>query len=527
MLRSVAVVLLALLGLLQPGCSYVGTAGEQMVLSVRQAGAPRQRVYKHMLARETYFVFGRIQHLPARAHGRLAVVALYDHWTTNEVVETNWCAQGDSYFGMNLPAGEYRLVVACDQDGDGRVDEREAIGGCRLVVDQAAAPDHVLGGVDINLRRRAELGATQFSVVAPVEPASTAVDSLFYPKGTIRSLDDPIFSPQMAALGLYRPAAFLERAPMTFYALEEDLGYKIPVIFVHGIEGSPRDFLPILARLDRQRYRPWFFYYPSGQELSKVAALFYRLFLSGQVIPTEDMPAIIVAHSMGGVVVREAMNHCTKQGKGNRVASLITIASPLGGHPGAHYARMAPVAIPSWSDLDPGGKFIAQLHRQALPAETRYHLIYARGEVPLPDERAQTDGVVPVFSQRSPEACREAVEQIPFDDSHTGILRDPALVERVLALCAEVKSPFPEDHLRELARGGYEVPADAGFSPMEAYFVRQIGHYMDALVSGRLRPFHPAQEEFIAACRGGRPPKYPVEHAWLKMDKILPQRARD
>jgi pimeloyl-ACP methyl ester carboxylesterase len=174
----------------------------------------------------------------------------------------------------------------------------------------------------------------------------------------------------MATLGLYRPAEFLERAPMMFYALEEDVGYKVPVVFVHGIDGSPRDFAPLLERLDRTRYKAWFFYYPTGQDLSHVAAMFHRVFLSGKVIPLGEMPLVIVAHSMGGVVVREAMNRCTGRAEEAHVAQLITIASPLGGHPAAHLARNAPLAVPSWRDLDPEGAFIANLYRRALPAGT-------------------------------------------------------------------------------------------------------------------------------------------------------------
>lgn len=56
----------------------------------------------------------------------------------------------------------------------------------------------------------------------------------------------------------YDPASFLENAPTMFYALEEDLEFKIPVVFFHGIGGSIRDFEPIVNQIDRERYKPWF-----------------------------------------------------------------------------------------------------------------------------------------------------------------------------------------------------------------------------------------------------------------------------
>ncbi|HLP08232.1 MAG TPA: DUF413 domain-containing protein [Opitutaceae bacterium] len=509
------------------GCSYLNTAGEQALYTLWQAGAPRQRVYKHLLRRDTFFVFGRLEHEPAAARGRLAVVALHDELETNEVVDVNWFSRDDSYYGMNLPEGDYRLVVACDRDGDGRVDQSEAIGGRRLRVDLTAAPDRVLGDCDIDLRRRVELGATRFTATAPAIAVPPSRESLFYPRGSIRSLDEPLFAPRMATLGMYRPAEFLERAPMMFYALEEDIGYKIPVVFVHGIGGSPRDFAAILERLDRTRYRPWFFYYPSGQDLSQVAAMFHRLFLSGRVIPLDRMPLVVVAHSMGGVVVREAMNLSTGSAKENHVDCLITIASPLAGHPGARFAKRAPVVIPSWRDLDPESAFIRQLHRRPLPDGTNYHLFYADGESPAAEPSERTDGVVPVSAQLDPAACREAVEQVGFAASHTGVLRDAAVIARIEALLSEVKSPFPDDHLRELRRGGYAIETDADLTPMEAYLIREIGHYMDALVSGRLQPCDPYQVDFIAACRGERPAKLPAETAWRKLERRLPLRGRN
>jgi triacylglycerol esterase/lipase EstA (alpha/beta hydrolase family) len=144
---------------------------------------------------------------------------------------------------------------------------------------------------------------------------------------------------------MYEPAAFLERAPTMFYSLEEYLRYKVPVIFVNGIGGTVREFIPIIQQMDRDRYVPWFFYYPSGSGLGQLAENFHRLFLSGKLFPKTEMPIIIIAHSLGGVVVRESLNLIHEKNTENRVALLITIASPLGGHPAAassenHYSRV-------------------------------------------------------------------------------------------------------------------------------------------------------------------------------------------
>ena len=132
--------------------------------------------------------------------------------------------------------------------------------------------------------------------------------------------------------------------------------------------------------------------------------------------------------------------------------------------------------------------------------------------------------MVPLSSQLVADAQREARERIGFHATHVGVLSDPAVIDRILKVVYEARSVFPEDHLRELLKGGYAIPPGHDYSPMEAYFVRYIGRYMDALVEGRLQPFHPAQARFVAACRGQRPASLPVERAWLKLDKDLPGR---
>jgi hypothetical protein len=42
------------------------------------------------------------------------------------------------------------------------------------------------------------------------------------PKGAVRPLNDAIFDPSMASVGLYDPQAFGRAAPFSLYALEED-----------------------------------------------------------------------------------------------------------------------------------------------------------------------------------------------------------------------------------------------------------------------------------------------------------------
>lgn len=513
---------LAVLCVCHSGCSYVGTVLSQAGYSVRQMASPEQRLYKHMLDRETFFVFGKITSGGEVGRETIAVIALSDRFRSSEVVDVNHVARADSYYGLNLPAGEYRLMVVSDCNRDGYYDETEVIGSRAVSLSTHAIPDKVLGGYDIALAVRADTVGGSFRVSVPQTPERA--ESLIFPKGTLRSLDDPIFSPQMATLGIYEPAAFLEAAPMMFYALEEEHGFRVPVVFVHGIGGSVRDFEDVVQVLDRTRFQRWFFYYPSGSDLNQLGAMFYKIFLSGKVIPLQDMPMVIVAHSMGGLVVREALNHYGGETNENRVAQLITVASPMGGHPGARSGARAPVALPSWLDLNPDSEFIANLHRTPLPVGLEYHLLFTYGDDRAIKVGVNSDGVVPLASQLSARVQKEASVQHGFDDTHSGILKNHEAIEEIRRIVAKVRAPIPEPHLREAMRGGYRVELGPQYTPLEAYYIHNLGYYLDALASGVLAPFHPSQEHFIRAIRGEVSPDSEVETAWIKFSREYPDR---
>lgn len=504
------------------GCSYLGTVVRESRYALHQRSRPELKVYKHMLTRETFYVFGVLNVAGGVPGQTVAVAAISDALTPGEVVDVNHGSRADSYYSLNLPDGTYRLVVLTDRNADGFYDETEVTTSRDLTLNPVEYPDRVRGDVDIvaNETRPAPV-AKPFRIA--VQKTTLPTQSLFFPQGTIRTLDDPIFSPAMAQLGLYEPAAFLERAPMTFYALEED-SYRIPVVFVHGIGGSARDFDAMVAQLDRTRFKPWFFHYASGDDLAQISELFYRIFLSGKLIPLGRMPLVVVAHSMGGVVVREALNRCKGKPPENHVGCFVTIASPLGGHPSARNIAKAPLVIPSWRDLNPDSSFIKNLHRRPLPRDLSYHLFYSYGDDHTVKIGEASDGVVPLSSQLTPAAQAEATAQFGFNATHTGVLKDPAAIQRVLAAISAVQSPIPADHIREMQRGGYDLPLGKDFTSREAYYVRNLGYYLDALVEGRLQPFDPSQVHFIQACRGEKRPTDEVEFAWRKLNEKFPQR---
>ena len=204
-----------------------------------------------MIDNENFFIFGKtIDESNRYSDCYLAVAAFSNKFKENERVDTMYFAGAGTHYGLYLPEGVYTLLVFADQDKNNIFSQSEIVGQRTIELNEITAPQKGLGHVDINLTAPKRI---KWAESIPTPSISAPKKSLFYPSGAIRSLDDPIFDQNIATLGMYDPASFSEKAPTSFYALEEDLSYKIPVVFVHGVGGSSRAFRPIIDRLDRKR----------------------------------------------------------------------------------------------------------------------------------------------------------------------------------------------------------------------------------------------------------------------------------
>ena len=121
--------------------------------------------------------------------------------------------------------------------------------------------------------------------------------------GTIITLADDRFSDETAKMGFWQPITFMHHASIGIYFLEEYDAAKTPILFVHGAAGTPRNFNDIVKSIDRNRYQPWFYHYPSGVPLEKTSRFLNRLI---KILHKEHnfKELYLTAHSMGGLVSR-------------------------------------------------------------------------------------------------------------------------------------------------------------------------------------------------------------------------------
>jgi pimeloyl-ACP methyl ester carboxylesterase len=255
--------------------------------------------------------------------------------------------------------------------------------------------------------------------------------------GEIADLDQPKFSVEVGEMSMWQPYRFIQEHGFGVYFLEPYSTKKIPVLFVYGIGGSPQDWRTIFEKMDRKKYQLWFYQYPTGFHLDKSAnALANSLILLKQRCGFEYIN--VVAHSMGGLVARGAIQRAANLAKTNFVARFISISTPWDGHGAAKLGvTFMYYPVPSWRDMVPSSPYLKEILFKPLPVGTRYDLIFSyksSNGLGLPDEN---DGVVSVQSQLVPKVQEEAASVFGLHEDHKEILNSAVTLRRIEELLAQ------------------------------------------------------------------------------------------
>jgi pimeloyl-ACP methyl ester carboxylesterase len=209
------------------------------------------------------------------------------------------------------------------------------------------------------------------------------------------------------------------------------------VLFVHGIGGHPQSFSALFQTLDRKRFQPWFYFYPSGFALDGISAHLATILERLQVKHGFDELAI-VAHSMGGLVSRDAIFKYGEETRRDDIELFISISTPWGGDVKAAGAEGAPIELPlSFQDMSPASDFLSQVFyeddereiERHLPDHVEYHMIF--GYRMKGSKAVANDGRVSVASQALLQVQEEAQTIRALDYGHVDILQSPELTERL------------------------------------------------------------------------------------------------
>ena len=326
-------------------------------------------------------------------------------------------------FQIKLPSGKYFLFAYKDENRDFQYQPEEPAGyfgdPTPLILKDGAE----LPGLEISLERNLALPAEARRPQNERAPDASVFPRLWAGRknvGALITLDDHRFEPKFASMGLWQPVRFtLDPGPGLFF-LEPYSAGKKPVLFVHGIGGSPRDWRSMIESLDRRRFQPWVLTYASGLPLQTNAR--YLLDAVRQIRKQYRIRRLsLVAHSMGGLVAW-AFIGLHDPGETQYLDLLVTVSTPWNGHSAAEIGRdFSPVTAPVWVDMAPSSPFITKLGEVQLPSGLDFHLLFGYGGTGFLGSRAN-DGTLTVASQLDPRFQFRATRIYGFDAGHVDIL---------------------------------------------------------------------------------------------------------
>lgn len=334
-------------------------------------------------------------------------------------------------FDMLIPGDARYLFAFNDLNQDSRFEAGEP--GGWLSLPQALAAGQRADHLELNLKAD---GADTFPAIGKeLKLRGMALGEIAIRLGDVAGLGDARFDPQVGGLGMWQPWRFMDDGYAGIYFLQPYAPDKTPVLFIHGVRGTPRDFAPMIARLDRRKYQPWVLYYPSGLEVDAVGDGMHAM-LSELQHRYRFRPLDIVAYSLGGLATRSYLDACAANGDCPYLRAFISISAPFGGEPAAQDAvDHSPVVLPVWRSMAPRSRFLRGLFREPLPAGVRHHVLFSYRDAGSAGA-ACGDGKITLASQLRREAQQQAASVRGFNVDHVNMLAADEVLDEIVDVLA-------------------------------------------------------------------------------------------
>ena len=350
---------------------------------------------------------------------------------------------GRFVFTVREGKGTYTVGAFDNENRDLVLEPHEA-----FVTDQdvvTCKPGEVTDGFVLNVPDKPDQRGTRLGVAGlQTIPLTEQVSAVFGQRaavGELTSLVEDMFSDEVAQSSLWRPFDFLVDGYAGVYFLETYDPNRVPVLFVHGINGSPAQFKYLIEHLDRKRFQAWVYYYPSGLHLATIADQLNQTVTRLQTKFRVPQFAV-VGYSMGGLVSRGFIQRHQQTHSESDIPIYVTISTPWGGHKGAESGiKTAPVVVEVWRDMAPGSEYQQSLFASPLPFGMQHHMLFTFQRKSSSFGESDDQGVT-VASQLALPAQSGAVRVYGFDDTHVGVLSNPE-VSKLVNQLLERAFPLP------------------------------------------------------------------------------------
>jgi pimeloyl-ACP methyl ester carboxylesterase len=223
---------------------------------------------------------------------------------------------------------------------------------------------------------------------------------------------DARFAGAVAKASMENPADFKYGGVYLQQSVQPD---KEVVLFVHGANGSPRDWGEVASHLSTNQ-QAWFAYYASGDAVAKSSSALVEQVLD--LMRQHGLTRIrVMSHSFGGLVAWYIV-HDLEKAPDVHVQQFVTVSTPWNGN---HWARLGTLfairPADSWRDLAPESPTLKYIWNT--PLRTPYTLV---STVMKDEGAASDDGTISLDSQLVPWMELEAEAIVTRIASHVGVL---------------------------------------------------------------------------------------------------------
>lgn len=251
-------------------------------------------------------------------------------------------------------------------------------------------------------------------------------DSIAYGKEV--KFSDPLFNKKNIQTGLWSPEDFLIEVGGGIYSFNKLDPSKTPILFIHGISGSPKDFFSIVNNLDKNKFQILFYYYPSGSNLNNTIEILKFKF-DKLMYKYNYKKLIVIAHSMGGLIGRGFINNYYKKIK---IPIFITLSTPWNGQ---KFAKLGGVNVgkfvASFGNMYPQSAFQKKLFLIDPSEDTKHYLFFGyRGKKSIILENSN-DGIISLSSFLYNPIQDKAHKIIGLNLNHREILHDKVTIEKI------------------------------------------------------------------------------------------------